>query len=148
MELVDILKITIPIIIAILAGMAGCLKWIFMREEKAKANEKASQKEYWGTVNENLQQNFGELKQQFKDYESETDLAVERLTSKIDDVDSRLREFREEVAGQYIKRSDWLEHAVNLERKVDDLRSDFNKEIKELIRSVNSWSTNHGTERT
>jgi len=147
MELVDILKITVPIILFMLAGMGGALKWIFMREEHTKAKEAESQKQYWGTVNENLQDLVRQLANQVRENKGEFTSARERLEARISDVDKRLQEFREEVAGEYIKRDDWLEHAINLERKVDELRNDFNREIKDLIRVVgNTRGAHNGTQ--
>ncbi|WP_339859113.1 hypothetical protein [Pseudohongiella acticola] len=146
MELVDILKITVPIILFMIAGMGGALKWIFMREESRKAQEAKSQKEYWGTVNDNLQNLVSQLASQVRENKGEFSTARERMEARISDVDKRLQEFREEVAGEYIKRDSWLEHAVSLERKVDELRNDINREIKDLIRVVSSRGTTNGTQ--
>ncbi|MDX1491288.1 MAG: hypothetical protein R3332_08375 [Pseudohongiellaceae bacterium] len=136
MEFVDILKIVVPIILFMLAAIGGAIRWILDREEKAQAKEDAAQKEYWGAVHESLQRLVGELAGQFKEHKDEQSSWRERTDKKLESLEERFGEFRESVAGGYIKRDDWLSHAVNLERKVDNLRNDIHKELQIMGRSI------------
>lgn len=146
METADILKIIVPIILFTLGGIAGLVKWILIRETDSQRKGEQAQQQYWAAVHKSLEKLVEDLSQQFHTHKSELTQRVDRSDARILDVDRRLQEFRELVAGEYIKRDDWLEHAVNLERKVDQLRNDFNKEIKDLIKAIANWRPTHGAD--
>lgn len=136
MEWLDILKIVTPIILFMMASLGGALKWILDREEKTQEKEDKAQKEYWGTVHESLQKLVSELSEQFKEHKGEQSGWRERTNARINNTETRLSEFRELVAATYIKRDDWLNHAVNLERKVDTMRNDIHKELQDIVKSI------------
>lgn len=136
MDWIDILKIVTPIILFMMASLGGALKWILDREEKTQEKEDKAQKEYWETVHDSLQQLVSELSTQFKEHKGEQNVWRENTSTRINLIETRFSEFREYVAATHIKRDDWLNHAVNLERKVDNLRNDFHKELQDIVRSI------------
>lgn len=146
MEWADVIKITVPIILFTLSGIFGLVKWITLREAAAQEKSEEAQKEYWEKVHDNLATLVSALGADLNQYKSSQGQQLDSLRREVGEVAQRLQEFREQVAGSYIKRDDWLQHAVNLERKVDQLRNDFHNEIRDVVKAIGNWSSKHGSQ--
>ena len=118
MELVDIFKIVVPIIASLCGTVWATMRWATDREAKA-----------WTAIHAGLGKQITELREELS--KSLTDIERRLLEQERD-----LSKFREKVAEEYIKREDWLQHAVGLEKKVDLLRQDMGKELQALGREV------------
>lgn len=139
MELADVLKIVVPIILALCGTVAGTVAWIFRREEETKRTQDAATKEYWQTVHQSLKLMIEGLQARLAEIGHENDQETMRLHARVNGLEKELSEFRVLVAGEYLKRELWGENHHNLERKMDQLRSDISKELKELVQSVANW---------
>lgn len=140
MELADILKIVVPVILAMCATVAGTVAWIFRREEETKKAQDAATKEYWQTVHSSLEKMITELKTRLLQIGLENDQETARVHKRVGNLEKELAEFRVLVAGEYLKRDLWGENHNNLERKMDQLRSDMSKELKYISEQLTKWS--------
>lgn len=136
MELADVLKIVIPIIVSLCGTVAACIVWIVRREDTTNQKEDQATKEYWQTVHSSLERMINELATRLKEFDKDHGAWRTRSDARVQQLEKELYEFKALVGGEYLKREVWGQHAQALEHKLDLLRSDFNKEFKELIQKV------------
>lgn len=139
MELADILRIVVPIIIALCGTVAGTVAWIFHREGETKKSQEAATKEYWQAVHLSLEKMISDLKLRLAEIGHENDQESARVHIRVSSLEKEFAEFRVLVAGEYLKRDLWGENHHNLERKMDQLRSDMSKELKSISEQLMNW---------
>lgn len=140
MELVDIFKIVVPIIIALCGTVAGTVAWIFLREGHTKEKQDEATKEYWQAVHASLEKMIADLSSRVTEFNAEHGSWQNKSDDRVRALEREFGEFRVMVSGEYLKREIWGTHAQNMERKLDQLRIDVNKELKELIEKIADWS--------
>src|SRR5262245_23228532 len=105
MDIADILKIVLPLIVALCATVYGTIRWTYEREA-------AAQRAYWDVVHQTLMTRINEQ----GEHHTARQAAIE---SKIADLDAAYNDLRVKVAEEYVKREDWLDQEKSIERKLD-----------------------------
>jgi chaperonin cofactor prefoldin len=121
-ELVDIFKIVLPVIVALCGTVYATIRWTYERES-------AAQRAYWQVVHETLQKDIRDQ----GEHHNPRQTAIERQLGDLDEAFSNLRV---KIAEEYVKRDDWLDQEKSVERKVDLLRADISKQLSDLTREV------------
>lgn len=127
MEVMDVVKIVIPIIVTLCGALFLMVRWTIDRQSRSSnALLKVFEESLLRTINQ-VSMDYENLRKTTNEFRNHHDARIHK-------VEQNLGEFKKEVAEFYIKRQDWLEHAVSLERKVDELRNDMHKELQEINR--------------
>ncbi|GJM12781.1 MAG: hypothetical protein DHS20C12_11840 [Pseudohongiella sp.] len=122
MEIVDLLKIVVPIIVTLCGTVIVMMRWSIERQQK-------NSEHVWSVLQKSLLQSITQVSRDLQAHKKGNHQWKTKHADKLQELEKQLSAFQTEVAGDYIKRQDWHEHALNLERKMDELRRDINKEI-------------------
>ncbi len=139
MDWLDIFKIVVPIITSLIVTMVAMVLWIFRREEQTKAAQDSATKEYWQTVHKALESMITELSGRLTAYNQRADDDKKELHARVASVEKQFYDFKEHVAGEYLKRELWGSNHQNLERKIDNIRTDFGKELRAISDKLERW---------
>lgn len=107
MEALDILKIVGPVIIAVCATVFTAVKWTMGRQEITN--------------------------QMYRDESKTFQKQFDKRTRALEET---VQDFRVLVAKDYMPRASWLEHALSMERKLDNIRSDVSSEMKNINKLI------------
>ena len=129
MEVADILKIVIPVIIALCGTVFATLKWTMTRQANAE-------KAHWELIHLNIKEMVESLSGRLNENKNHNSELNRKTDKRLTDLETKLSDFKEYVADKYMKHENWLVHATSVERKIDHLRDDFNKSFKELMRDI------------
>ena len=122
MDILDIVKIVVPVIVALCSTVWATMRWTYDREI-------AAQKAYWQVVHDTLLNKIGEHRTQHETWQQGSDERVVTL-------ERELSALRVKLAEEYVKRHDWLDQEKAVERKLDLLRSEISKELQHLTKEV------------
>ena len=129
MDLFEVLKIVVPIVIALIGTIFVLLRWAIDRQAQ-------STQKMWELFQASIGKNIHQLSVEVASFKADFYDWRNRYDARVHALEQKLSRFEKEVAGQYIKRRDWLEHALSLEKKVDLLRNDIHKELQEIYKEI------------
>lgn len=133
MTVLDIIKIVVPIILALCGAVFVMMRW-------AMDKQAASTESMWEAINKSLLDNIGQLAKNLESHKGNVHQRLNGLENRFGNLQAEVSSHKKEVAEFYIKRQDWLDHALSLERKVDELRRDVHHELQGITRLVTEIS--------
>ncbi|MCW9029244.1 MAG: hypothetical protein OQJ80_09960 [Kangiella sp.] len=127
-QLKDILTI-LALIVTFIGLLIGVLKWALSELNKQSASANKSLEK---VMTENYQQMTNTVRELKNEFHQNKNKHEERLNK----IANEHWEFKAYVADKYVKKENWLEHAVSLERKVERIGNLLSKEYKDLFHDV------------